>query len=91
MLRCASGIVKCQSDWNRDEIDIGNVGEQLGVIVGEFAKAPHDVDVGVCRIVGRGLDQGAARTTRSSGIEKEGQWSTDGEPDSSASNVWNDC
>ncbi len=47
MLSCPSGVVECQSDWDRDEVDIGNVGEQLGVVVGEFAKAPHDVDVGV--------------------------------------------
>ncbi len=47
MLRCPGGIVECQSDWDRDEVDVGNVGEQLGVVVGEFAKAPHDVDVGV--------------------------------------------
>lgn len=61
------GVGETHRDGHADEVDIGDVGEELGGIVGELGKGPEEVVVGVGLVGYRGLDNG--RT----GVQLEGK------------------
>ena len=47
VLRCVGVVCQGEGDGKADEVDIGNVDEELGGVEGEFAEVPGQVDVWV--------------------------------------------
>lgn len=47
MICGAGGIGEGEGDWEGDEVDIGDVGEELGAVESELTEVPEKVDVGV--------------------------------------------
>ena len=45
VLGCVGGVGKGEGDGKADEVDVGDVDEELGGIEGKFAKVPGQVDV----------------------------------------------
>lgn len=81
----AGGVGEGQGDGDGDEIDVGDVGEELGAVPGEFAEVPLEIGVGVGGVCDGGFDEAGTR------IEEEGQGAVDGEPDAAARDVGNGC
>ena len=47
LLRAVVGVAQGEGDGDADEVDVGDVGEDLGFIEGEFGEAEVGLDVGV--------------------------------------------
>lgn len=81
-LSVALCVGETEGDGDRDEIDVGNVGEELGVVEGKLAERPIDVEVGIAWV-------GYARfDDRRPWVDKEGQLGIDAEPYTTACNLW---
>jgi len=55
VLGAVGGVGEGESDWDADEVNVTNVCEELGVVVGEFAESPGDIDVRVAKVGYGGL------------------------------------
>ncbi len=66
VLRGAGGVGEGQGDGQGDEVNIADVGKELGTVEGKFAEAEIGVEVGVGGVGDGGLDETGA------GVEEEG-------------------
>ena len=82
MLGSSGTALQRESNGQGHEVNVSDVGEELGAIESEFAKVPQLRIVGISRIADRWLDK-----TRS-GIQQEGELVIDAEPDASSRNMW---
>lgn len=57
VLRRVGGVGEGEGNGEADEVDVGNVDEELGGVEGEFAKVPGQVDVGIGRVGDGGFDE----------------------------------
>lgn len=78
MLGGSRGVGEVEGDGEGDEIDVGDVGEELGAVEGEFAEAEVGVEVGVGGVGDGGLDEAGAR------VDQECQMAVDGKPEAGA-------
>lgn len=78
MLGGARGVGEVEGDGEGDEIDIGDVDEELGAVEGEFAEAEVGVEIGVGGVGDGGLDEAGAR------VDQERQMAVDGKPEAGA-------
>ena len=81
VLRCVGSVGQGEGDGKGDEVDVGDVDEELSGIEGELAETPGLVDVWVCWIGYGWFDEGGTR------VEKKGQSFINGEPDAASSKV----
>ena len=72
----------------RDEVDVADVGEELVVVEGEFAKGKVDVGVGVGRVEDGGFDEGGS-ASGAAWVAEEGELGILAEPDAASCDLGN--
>lgn len=82
-LGVALAISQGQCDGNANKVDVGDICEELRVIVGKFAKGPVDVVVRIGRVCHAGLDDSWTW------VQEESQLGVNAEPDASTSDLGN--
>ena len=75
MLERGIGRIEREGDGQTDEVDVADVGEELGVVEGEFGESERGANVGVALVVDGGFHQAWA------GVHSENEGRAEREPD----------